>query len=253
VTPKAERELERRVDGLYGAPLEEFTALRNELAKELRGSGDRAAAEEVGRLRKPTAAAWAINQLSHRKEPTLRGVLEAGRKLRKAQESALGGGSGAALRTAGADEREAVAAAAAAASGILGETASKAAQLKVRNSLHAAAGDDDVRTAIEKGRLSTDHEPMGLGPFTASGAAPRRAARSEGKQDAAKRKRLNEAQVVAREATRRADAARRELERRSDAAARAQERLVAAQADLDEADGEAKAAAAELKRAEGGS
>ena len=116
MSKKAQRDLERRVDGLYGAPLEEFTALRNELAKELRGSGERDAAEEVGRLRKPTAAAWAINQLSHREEPALRSVLEAGRKLRKAQESALGGGSGAALRKAGADEREAVAAAAAAAS-----------------------------------------------------------------------------------------------------------------------------------------
>ena len=121
---------------------------------------------------------------------------------------------------------------------------------KVRNSLHAAAGDDDVRAAIEKGRLSADHEPMGLGPFSAPAATPRRASRSAGKQDAAKRKRLNEAQVVAREATRRADAARRELERRSDAAERAQERLVAAQADLDEAEAEAEAAAADLKRAE---
>ncbi len=247
---KAERELERRVDGLYGGPLDEFTALRNDLAKELRRSGERDAAEEVGKLRKPTAAAWAINQLSHREDPALRGVLEAGRKLRKAQESALGGGSGAALRKAGADEREAVAAAVTAASGVLGETASRAAVEKVRSSLHAAAGDDDVRDAIENGRLSADHEPMGLGPFAAPAGAPRRAARSEGKQDAAKRKRLNEARVVAREATRRADAARRELERRSDAAARAQERLVAAQADLDKAQAEAKAAAAELKRAE---
>ena len=101
------------MDGLYGAPLEEFTAQRNELAKELRRSGERDTAEEVGRLRKPTAAAWAINQLSHREEPALRSVLDAGRQLRKAQESALGGGSGAALRKAGAAEREAVTAAAA--------------------------------------------------------------------------------------------------------------------------------------------
>ena len=48
------RDLERRIDALYEAPLEEFTALRNELAKELRRSGERDAAEEVGRLRKPT-------------------------------------------------------------------------------------------------------------------------------------------------------------------------------------------------------
>ena len=242
--------VERRVDGLYGAPLEEFTALRNELAKELRRSGDRDTAEEVGRLRKPTAAAWAINQLSHGGVPSLKSVLDAGRQLRKAQESALGGGSGAALRKAGSAEREAVTAAAREATALLGEKAGKAALERVRNSLHAAAGDDEVRAAIEQGRLTGDHEPMGLGPFTAPTGSPRRASRAAGKQDAAKRKRVTEAQVAAREAARRADAARRELDKRSDAAARAQERLVAAQADLDQAEAESASAAAELERAE---
>jgi hypothetical protein len=251
VAKKGQPDLKRRVDSLYGAPLEEFTALRNELAKELRGSGERDSAEEISRLRKPTAAAWSINQLSRNERPALRRVLEAGRQLRKAQESALGGGSGAALRKASAAEREAVGAAAEKASAILGSQASNATLEKVRNSLHAAAGDEEVRAAIENGRLTADHEPVGLGPFAAATGTPRpRPARGAGKQDAAKRRRLQDAQVASREATRRAEAARRELERRSDAAARAQERLAAAQADLDSAEAEAKAAAAELERAE---
>ncbi len=204
----------------------------------------------MGRLRKPSAAAWAINQLSRSEGPTLKAVLEAGRKLRKAQETVLGGGSGAALRTAGAAEREAVGAAVEKASGVLGGQASRATMERVRNSLHAAAGDDDVRAAIESGRLTGDHEPVGLGPFGAGAPAAPRPPKRAPKQDVAARKRVREAQVAQRETARRAEAARRELDKRSDAAARAQERLAAAQADLDQAEEEAAAAATELERAE---
>ena len=204
----------------------------------------------MGRLRKPTPAAWAINQLSRSEQGTLRAVLEAGRRLRKAQETALGGGSGAALREASAAEREAVAAAVREASGRLGEKPSKAAVERVRNSLHAAAGDDEVRAAIETGRLTGDHEPVGLGPFGAGAVTPRRAARRETKPDAAARKRIRDAQVAHREAVKRAEAARAELDRRTDAAERAQERLAAAQTDLDRVEEEARAASAELEQAE---
>jgi hypothetical protein len=216
----------------------------------LRRSGERGSAEEVGRLRKPTPAAWAINQLSRSGQPTLRAVLEAGRRLRKAQEKALGGGSGAALREASAAERDAVAAAVKEASGSMGAKPSSAAVERVRNSLHASAGDDEVRAAIQKGRLTGDHEPVGLGPFGA-GASPRsRTARRAAKPDAAARKRIRDARVAHREAVRRAEAARAELDRRSDAAARAQERLVAAQADLERVEEEARRASAELEQSE---
>jgi hypothetical protein len=204
----------------------------------------------VGRLRKPTPAAWAINQLSRSGQPSLGAVLEAGRRLRKAQETAIGGGSGAALREASAAEREAVAAAVREASGTMGGKPSKAAVERVRNSLHAAAGDDEVRVAIETGRLTGDHEPVGLGPFGAVTAAAPRKARGEAKSDAAARRRIRDAQVAHREAVKRAEAARAELDRRKDAAERAQERLAAAQADLDHVEEEARAAAAELEQAE---
>src|SRR5215213_3428368 len=134
-----------RVDALYDAPFEDFTKLRNELVKELRKAGDRAAADEVAGLRKPTRAAWALNQVARGDRPTIRRVLEAGERLRKAQEDALGGGSGNALRTAGADEREAVGAAVEKAAAVLGGQASRATLERVRSSLQAAARDDAVR------------------------------------------------------------------------------------------------------------
>jgi chromosome segregation ATPase len=48
------KSLEREVDRLYGLPLDEFTAARNSLARELKRSGDSAAATRVQELKKPS-------------------------------------------------------------------------------------------------------------------------------------------------------------------------------------------------------
>jgi hypothetical protein len=57
-------------DELYGLPLADFTRARNEHARRLRQEGLRDEAETVKALRKPTAAAWTLNQLArqHPKE-----------------------------------------------------------------------------------------------------------------------------------------------------------------------------------------
>jgi hypothetical protein len=241
---------ERRADALYEAPFEDFTKLRNDLAKELRKAGDRSAADEVAGMRKPTRAAWAVNQLARGDRGAISQVLDAGERLRKAQEDALAGGSGAALRKAGADEREAVRAAVEKAAAVLGDQAGRATLERVRSSLQAAARDDAVRAEIEAGRLTADHEPAGLGSLGSGDARPpTQPARKDG-PSAAARRRHRDAQVVARESNRRLDAARRELERRSDAAARARQRLEQAQADVDAAAAEAAQADADLERAE---
>ncbi len=57
--------VEAEIDKLYGLPLGDFTSARNDLAKSLRGQGDRQAASRVKALRKPTVTAWAVNQLVH--------------------------------------------------------------------------------------------------------------------------------------------------------------------------------------------
>ena len=241
-----------RADALYDAPFEDFTKLRNELAKELRKSGDRAAADEVAGMRKPTRAAWAVNQVARGDRPTISRVLEAGERLRKAQEDALRGGSGDALRKAGADEREAVGAAVEKAAAVLGVQASRATLERVRSSLQAAARDDAVRAEIDAGRLTADHEPVGLGSLASGVARGRSRPPTKDGPSAAARRRHRDAEVAARESNRRLDAARRELERRSDAAARARLRLEEAQADVDAATAEAAQAQTELERAEKG-
>ncbi|MEA2287422.1 MAG: hypothetical protein QOJ21_3465, partial [Solirubrobacteraceae bacterium] len=49
-------------DELYGLPLDAFVPERDALAKELRSDGRREEAAEVKALRKPSVAAWGVNQ-----------------------------------------------------------------------------------------------------------------------------------------------------------------------------------------------
>jgi hypothetical protein len=58
------RDVEARIDELYGLPLDRFIPERDALAKELRATGDREAAELVKAQRKPVVATWALNRLA---------------------------------------------------------------------------------------------------------------------------------------------------------------------------------------------
>src|SRR5207249_1478034 len=87
------------------APPGEFVARRDARAKELRKAGDRAGADAVKKLRKPSVAAAAVNRLAREAADEVAGLLAAGEALRQAQ---LGGGDREAIRSAAHDEREAV-------------------------------------------------------------------------------------------------------------------------------------------------
>jgi hypothetical protein len=79
---------------------------RQDLVKAYRSAGDRGSAERVKLARKPTRAAWTVNQLARQEKAGVRSLLNAGKRLRAAQQKALGGGSGSALRKATDEERE---------------------------------------------------------------------------------------------------------------------------------------------------
>ena len=57
-------DFEGDLDRLYQLPLSEFTSARDELTRRLRAEGEREKAEEIKKLRKPTAAVWVVNQLA---------------------------------------------------------------------------------------------------------------------------------------------------------------------------------------------
>jgi hypothetical protein len=213
--------VEEELDRLYAAPLDEFVVERDALAKRLRADGDREAADRVKALRKPSAAVWAVNQLARRQQKDYRALLEAGDKLREAQEQVLGGESPETLQEAAAAERKLVERLTEKGRAVLevaGHSPTEPMVRRVNGTLHAAATRPDLRTAAESGRLEHEEETSGFGFDLLSGvpAAPKR------KQGADKRAR----------------------ERRDAAEARLQE----AREELAQVRQEAKDAAAEVKR-----
>jgi hypothetical protein len=177
----AEARQARRVAAgeLYGLPLEEFTRARDALARRLRENGDRAAADAVRALPKPTVAAWAVNQLARRHLDDVAALLDAGAALRTAHERLLAGERDAGLDEAAAAERAAIVRLVghARALGASAQTLERVAQ-----TLHAAAGSEEVRDALAAGTLAREQAPsplagLGLGDGGAAARAPPRRAR----------------------------------------------------------------------------
>ncbi|HUA45402.1 MAG TPA: hypothetical protein VMA77_09265 [Solirubrobacteraceae bacterium] len=272
------------VDELYGLPLERFVPERNALAREQRNAGRRDEAAEVAALRKPSVAAWAVNQLVRTQRRGIGELLEAGDGLREAHAAVLEGrGDGSSLRAAVERERLAVEALIDAARGLLtsdGHELSPTIIDRVADTLQAAALDDDARRQVEDGRLERELRHVGLGvasgspaPARAPTGAPTRARRTGGGASETPAKRAGaagdteralreraqaraearaEARAVEREARRRLERAERSaqlaLERR-DRAAQSLEEAEAELADAEDELGEAKTQVKDAERA----
>ena len=145
------------VDDLYALPPAEFTAARDALAKRLKAEGDKEAAAEVKKLRRPTVGAWAVNTVARQQPELVEAVYEAGAALGEAQRANIKGKARDALRAATAARREAVTAAVRAAVALAGEPQRDAITATFEA---AAAGDESVR----EGRLSKELDaPSGFG------------------------------------------------------------------------------------------
>src|SRR4051794_4810761 len=176
VLPIVGQVTEGRIREVYGLPLERFTADRNALAPELRSP-------EIKALRKPSAAAWAVNQLV-RAEPNLaEALLGAGGELRQAHRQAASGRGAEQLRAAAAAERAVVDELMARAPVVLGRMPSAALAEAMRNTLHAASSDDEARERVASGTVEVELRPVGLGPMPAA----LRGARESGPAESAQR------------------------------------------------------------------
>jgi hypothetical protein len=235
--------LEREIDRLYALPLDEFTSSRNTLARRLKKDGDTEAADEVTALAKPSVPAWAINQVARREKASMRTLLDAAAKLRKAQERALGGGDADALRAAQSTERDAVRDLTKQAAELLeeaGRPASRAVLERIRTTLGAAALTEPGRSALKAGRLTSEVEASGFdalagiepSPAQRDELAERREQKAERERERRRlEKRAQQLEARAQEAERKADDAEeaaveaREVaeERRRDAQAAASE------------------------------
>jgi hypothetical protein len=240
---------EAEVDQLYQelSP-DQFTATRDALARELRRDGDRAAADEVKRLRKPSVAAWGLNRLSRAHRRSLDRLLAAGERLREAQQQLLEGGDADRLKDAVTEERRLVAELAELAAEGLEETGhavSPTIRSRLRETLHSAAASAEVRTQLAAGRLEREHQISDLGlvgdgmpsepsrgrarPVRDAKAKPRAkgpSRREQALRQSLERERTRERELKAEltDADRAARSARSEAERTATAAARAQDR-----------------------------
>jgi hypothetical protein len=180
----------------------------------------------------------------------VRRLLKAGESLRKAHEKLMAGGQQGELRAAADKERELVADLVERAEPLLSEAGkpSPANLERVRNTLHAVATDEELRSELEAGRVVKDREAVGLGPF---GAAPATSAagRREEKRAAAQRRELRDARVRAERAAKQLRSAEAALERAREDAEQAQRDLRDRQRSLDAARKEADEAEDELRRA----
>jgi hypothetical protein len=173
----ADRELETAIDALYQGPLDGFTAARNALAASLKKSGDKASAERVKTLAKPSSTAWAINQAWWQHHDRFQAMLDAGAAQRKAHV-AWAQGHKADVRAAGEARRAAVGEVTDAAVDALGgrKAVTPDVQYRIAGTVEALAS-AGVPEGEVPGRLTRDLQSSGLDALTAlaeaAGAAPR--------------------------------------------------------------------------------
>jgi hypothetical protein len=180
---------------LYGLPLDEFTTARNAAAKELRDRGLKDEADAVKAFVKPSVAAWAVNQLTRRRHADLDEFLDAAVAAREAQ---LGGTPDA--REAVKHQRESLDRLVGAARDELGGKASEAVAGKIRQTLEAAAVDDQAAEGLRRGRLEKELEPAGFGTLAAHVPPPGKKPARAKETPAAARKAIAEARARLREA-----------------------------------------------------
>jgi len=143
-------------DELYAAKREEFTALRDERAKQARP--DRQLVDSIAGLRKPTVAAWLVNQVSRAAPEEIERLGSVGESMQVAHQRL----AGAELRALSKERHEVIELLTKRAQWLArkaGYTFSDTAQRQVSDTFEAALGDERALEAIRAARLSTALAP----------------------------------------------------------------------------------------------
>ena len=218
---------------LYALPPERFIAARDERVRAAREAGDRALATELGRLRRPTASAWAVNLLARDQPDLVDQLLALGEDLRAAQAELRGE----ALRELASQRQRVVAELVKVArkrAAEEGHPVSADIGYEVEQTLHAALTDPAVAREVCAGRLVHAVERTGFGTGSAE-AAPAPAGRPAPGPSQPAPRRDGETAAERRERER-AERGAAERERLRAAREQAAADLEAANADLDTAE-----------------
>lgn len=157
---------------LYALPPDRFIAARDEAVAEARAAGDREAAARLGKLRRPTVAAWLVNLLAVHRPDEVGELLDLAGALREAQQQLRGD----ALRELSSRRREAVAGLVRQVRGLAvdaGRPARESLPLaEVEATLSAALADPDVADAVRAGTLTKTAGYAGFGEVPDESARP---------------------------------------------------------------------------------
>ncbi|WP_369251699.1 hypothetical protein [Streptomyces sp. R41] len=196
-------DLDAVADELYGLPPEAFTAVRDARAAAARSAGDRALAEKIRKLRRPSSSAWAANLLVRERPDEIKPLLQLGQALRQAHRDL----DGAQLRELSRRQHLLINALSRQAGQLAkeaGHPISDDVQHEVEGTLHAVLADPSAAQTWAAGRLvkplsptlgfpSADdtalrRAPAARTPSTASRPAPR--ARGDRAADEERRRRI---------------------------------------------------------------
>jgi hypothetical protein len=150
-------------DALYRVPPAEFTAARKRLVDRLRAAGAADAARAAAKLRKLTAALWAVNQAARRGRGDLTELLRSIDRLKLSR-----GKTPADLRASLARQRETLdnlLTVARAALASIDAPGTPATMARIAATLTAAAADPALRRDLTAGRLTEERTAPGFDVF----------------------------------------------------------------------------------------
>jgi len=160
-------DVDEAAEELYAVAPEEFLATRSALVARAREEGDRQLAAAIGKLRKPSTAAWLVNLLAYEAADDLSALLDLGAAMRHAQARL----SGSELRRLTQQRHQVVRALATQAHHLgteRGERASRAVLDQVVDTLLAALADPGSAELVQAGHLTNPLSYSGFGPASLS-------------------------------------------------------------------------------------
>jgi hypothetical protein len=155
-------------EDLYALVPEEFTAARNARANEAKAD-DRELGGQIAELRKPSPAAWIVNQLVREHADAIDELLDLGAELREAQAD----GDGKALTNIGSERRKMISALLQQATQLADaadRSPSRAVLDDVEQTLIAATVDEAAGEALRTGRLVRSLQAVGFEDVDLDGA-----------------------------------------------------------------------------------
>jgi hypothetical protein len=245
-------DLDEAAEELYAHAPEDFLAARGELVARARADGDKALAAAIGKLRKPSTAAWLVNLLAYEAADDLTALLDLGAAMRHAQSRL----SGAELRRLTQQRHQVVRALATQAHHLAadrGERASRSVLDQVTDTLLAALADPEAAELVRAGHLTTPLSYSGFGPAgLASVPAPAEPEAADGGHGDGEPAPDEDAERERAEAERRRrlDQARTERSRAESALASARRQVVRSERSVQTSAAESERAAERLAQAE---